>query len=87
MSENIVLERVPTTTHFKQQAFHSQSNLEKRVTAIHQERIKVLQKEMVEISLQNNQDRKIGPILEEIRKLRVLLSFTKKAKLVNIYSD
>ena len=76
MQKNTTTEGVVLSKGFNQHPLTNQFNLEKRVKAVHQERIKVLQKEMVEISLQNDRKKKIEPILEEIKKVRVLLGFS-----------
>jgi|GEM_PF-6721500 len=76
MQSNTTTEGMRLTKGFNQHPLTNQFNLEKRVKAVHQERIKSLQKEVVEISLQNNHKKKIRPILAEIKKLRTLLSFS-----------
>ena len=52
------------------------SNLENRVKCLREERIKILQRELVEISVQQNNTKKISHILSEIKKLRTSLKFT-----------
>ncbi len=78
MQKNTVSEGMTLTKGFNQHPVTNQFNLEKRVKAVHQERIKALQKEMVELSLKNNEKYKIRPILKEIKKVRTLLSFCNK---------
>ena len=63
---------------FNQHPQSNQFNLEERVKAVHQERIKALQKEVVELSLKNDEKYKIRPILKEIKEVRTLLSFCNK---------
>ena len=78
MLKNTVSERAYDSKEFNQQVCTNHLNLKQRVKAIHQERIKVLQKELVEISCQNGHQKKIAPLLEEIKKVRSLLSFDAK---------
>lgn len=52
--------------------------LENRVKTQHQQKIKQLQKELVECSLSNGQKHRINPLLAEIKKLRSLIMFTGK---------
>lgn len=54
----------------------NQINLQKRVMSVHRKRIRELQKEVVKMSLLNQQKSQIKPILKEINKLRELLSIT-----------
>ncbi len=52
------------------------ANLENRVKCLREERIKILQRELVEISVQHNGSKEISTILNEIKKLRASLKFT-----------
>lgn len=46
------------------------SDLDNKVKTLREERIKILQREVVEITLEKNNTREITPILNEINKLR-----------------
>ncbi len=63
-----------------------ESNLDSKVKTLREERIKILQREVVEISLEKNNTREITPILNEINKLRNSLRMTaEESKAENYY--
>gem|GEM_PF-5241849 len=53
-------------------------SLDRRVKCLREERIKVLQREVVEISVQPNREKEISSILSEIKKLRNSLKFERE---------